>query len=384
MTHIVMLLSNSFRPDPRVLKEAVSLADLGYVVTVVCWDRANEMPGEEAPHPAVHIIRIQHIPSTYGVGARQILRIPLFWQAIQPWLDRLNPDLVHCHDFDTLPAGLWWGRRHHRPVVYDAHEYYADLCKPRLKGLSGNLLYRLIRQAERIGARLSSGIVTVDETLGNLYRQYHQKILIVGHYPGLSLAAQPTPVFTRPQCNLVYVGRLSQDRGLLFYADMLRFLLDAGIPARLTLAGVFTPQSDEQSFFRHSKDLVSAIQVTGWVPYHQIPALLHQGDVGLSILMPEPRYVAALPVKLFEYMATGLPVLASNFPATAQIVQETSCGVLVDPQASPQIAANQIIYWWHNPEYARQAGENGRQAILQKYNWETLVQQLDQFYRTLM
>ena len=83
---IVMLLSNPFRPDPRVLKEAVSLVQRGYDVTVICWDRASELAAEEIVDSNIHIIRIQNVPSSYGVGIRQLFRLPLFWLSTLPIL----------------------------------------------------------------------------------------------------------------------------------------------------------------------------------------------------------------------------------------------------------------------------------------------------------
>ncbi len=382
MFHIVMLLSNPFRPDPRVLKEAKSLVDLGYRVTVICWDRAAEMEPEETLDSGVHIIRVQNVPSAYGIGTRQLLRLPRFWLATLPILNRFQPDLVHCHDFDTLPAGLLWGGLHCCPVIYDAHEYYADLCKPRLRGVGGALLYQLIRISERIGAHMASAVVTVDERLGAAYRRVNRRVVIIGHYPNRALATEATPVFTRPDLTLLYIGRLSVDRGLLFYADLLRYLREQGIPAHLRLAGAFTPPDEEQRLREYCQGLEDALDILGWIHYNQVPALLHSADVGLAILQPKPRYVEALPVKLFEYMAAGLPIVASDFPPIAKVFNDARCGALVDP-FDLHAAATFIRHWWEHPDEARVAGENGRRAVLQKYNWETMTQRLNDLYVSL-
>ncbi len=383
MNHAVMLLSNAFRPDPRVLKEAESLVTLGYQITIICWDRASEMKPEENLESGVHVIRVQSIPSAYGTGMKQLFRLPRFWLATLPILNRLDPDLIHCHDFDTLPIGLLWGKIHHRPIVYDAHEYYAQLCKPRLQGLSGALLYRFIGVAERLSARRASAVVTVDDLLGSVYDRINRQVVIIGHYPNRSFAKEPNPVFTRRDLTLIYVGRLSIDRGLLSYANILRALCQQNIPARLKLVGVFTSADEEQIFRNHCRGLEDSIDILGWIPYQQIFPLLRESDIGLAILKPEPRYVVALPVKLFEYMAAGLPVVASNFSPIAGILQNCCCGALVDP-LNPEDAFHQIRYWWENRGEARLVGENGRQAILQKYNWESLVGQLDKLYHLLL
>jgi glycosyltransferase involved in cell wall biosynthesis len=383
MSRIGMLLSNPFRPDPRVLKEARSLAQLGHQITIVAWDRQGEYPAQEQPAPGVQVLRVQGVPSAYGIGARQMLRLPRFWQAAFALLEAAQPEILHCHDFDTLPAGLWWGRRHGLPVVYDAHEYYAELARPRLSGLAGKLLYQIIRTGEQFGARLAAAVITVDDTLGDIYRKTNRRVVIVGHYPPGEQAQQPSCAFSHPELRLIYAGRLSRDRGLLAYAEILGELRRREIPARLSLAGVFTPADEENAFWEATGDLRPYVDFKGWVAYDQVPEILRSADVGLAILMPEPRYVAALPVKLFEYMAAGLPVIASQFPQITQVVQSSACGVVIDPR-HPSQAADAIVQWWQDPAAARQAGENGRQAILGTYNWEQLVGQVDNLYRALV
>lgn len=383
MKRIAMLLSNPFRPDTRVLKEANSLAEYGYSVAILAWDRQSEFPLRETLPSGVRIIRIQTVPSSYGIGAAQLSHLPRFWKATLPQLNQFQPDLIHCHDFDTLPAGLLWGRLHRKPVVYDAHEYYADLCKPRLHGWSGNLLYRFIRRAELIGAGFASAVVTVDHNLARIYQARNPHVLVVGHYPSLSLVSIPAPVFSHPEINLLYIGRLSQDRGLHLYLDLLQALLDKGIPARLHLAGVFTPESEKQIVDQRAIDLGNTLVFHGWVDYHRVPELLQNADIGLVLLSPEPRYVASLPVKLFEYMAAGLPVIASDFPMIREVVAKANCGALVDPQDALPSLVETIQTWWQNPSTPQSLGENGRKAILEKYNWEHLSLQLSQLYQGL-
>ncbi len=383
MQPIVMLLSNSFRPDPRVLKEAQYLQNNGFAITVLCWDRHADLPENETLPSGVKIIRIQNIPSTYGIGIRQLLKIPRFWLAVQHYLIRLSPKLIHCHDFDTLPAGLWFGKLHHISVIYDAHEYYSELVKPRLHGIVGKLLFRLIKWAEQFGARNARAVVTVDETLASLYRRKNQSVIILGHYPEKRIADQSNPVFSKPNLTLLYSGRLSADRGLLIYANMVRRLQEKGIPVRLLLAGVFTPETEQERFNDYAKSIAKSINFLGWIPYEQLSHVYHEADIGLAVLLPEPRYVAATPVKLFDYMANGLPVVASNFPSIAIIVNAANCGLLVDPRADLSSTVDTIVGWWQNKSVPKVLGENGRQAVLSKYHWENQAIRLKKLYQEL-
>ncbi len=379
-----MLLSNPFRPDTRVLKEANSLALQGFTVTVIAWDRQAQGQAEERLPSGVRILRVQNVRSTYGVGAGQLKHLPRFWMACWRRLPDLQPDLVYCHDFDTLPAGLAWALPRRIPVVYDAHEYYADLVKPRLSGLTGRLLYRWIATAERAGARLASAVVTVDLPLSKIYQQLNRRVLVVGHYPPREFCPQPADVFARPTLNLLYAGRISADRGLLVVGRVLKELLARGVPAQLTLAGVFTPQSEASLLAENLPEISSNVHFAGWVPFEQMPTLLQQADLGLALLLPESRYVAALPVKLFEYMAAGLPVLASDFPAIRSVVEKSGCGLLADPLSPPAEIAEKIIQWWQNPEAARQAGRQGRQAFIDEYNFESQAGRLSSLVSELI
>lgn len=381
---IAMLLSNAFRPDTRVLKEAQSLVQAGFDITIICWDRLAELPSVETLPSGVKIIRIINVRSSYGIGARQILTLHRFWCASLHILDDLQPNLLHCHDFDTLPCGLFWGKAHHIPIIYDAHEYYADLVRPRLIGLFGKILYLVIREAEKLAAHMASAVVTVDETLAEIYNRLNQRVLVIGHYPQKILAKNYNPVFTRSEITMLYSGRISTDRGALLYIDVLRALHDLNIPARLIFAGIFTPESEKKIISKHSSKLVSFIEYLGWVPYQQMQDVYHSADIGLSILLPETRYIAALPVKLFEYMSSGLPVIASNFPAISSIINETKCGALVDPLSQPVEIARIIERWWNEPSIPRILGENGRQAVLSKYSWENQSGRLSELYNLLL
>ena len=76
-----------------------------------------------------------------------------------------------------------------------------------------------------------------------------------------------------------------------------------------------------------------------------------------------------MPNKLFEYMAAGLPVVASNFPLWKEIIEGNECGLCVDP-LDPRAIAQAIEHLIINPGEAQRMGENGQRAVLEKYNWE--------------
>jgi len=100
-------------------------------------------------------------------------------------------------------------------------------------------------------------------------------------------------------------------------------------------------------------------------------------------LHPTTNYFESLPVKMFEYMSAGIPVIASNFPLWKEIVEGNKCGICIDPQ-SPEEIAKAVEYLLNNPEIAKQMGENGRKVVEEKYNWENEGKKLLEVYSILV
>jgi glycosyltransferase involved in cell wall biosynthesis len=97
--------------------------------------------------------------------------------------------------------------------------------------------------------------------------------------------------------------------------------------------------------------------------------ILAQSQIGLVVLYPTPNHLASMPTKMFEYMSSGVPVLASNFPLWRSILDKARCGMCVDYDAPRKIATTINDMLSDADSLARMAA-NGRQAVLDHYNWE--------------
>ena len=86
---------------------------------------------------------------------------------------------------------------------------------------------------------------------------------------------------------------------------------------------------------------------------------------------------------MFEYMIAELPIIASNFLLWREIVEKNNCGICVNP-LDPKEIAEAIEYLIEHPDEARKMGENGRKAVLEKYNWENESKKLLEIYEELL
>ncbi len=105
--------------------------------------------------------------------------------------------------------------------------------------------------------------------------------------------------------------------------------------------------------------------------------------LGLVTFLPAPNHTESQPNKLFEYMAAGLPVVASDFPLWRHIVESSQCGLLVDPSDPGKIA--EAIEWiLRHPQEAEAMGRRGAEAVRQTYNWGSEAKTLLDLYRQLL
>ena len=110
---------------------------------------------------------------------------------------------------------------------------------------------------------------------------------------------------------------------------------------------------------------------------------LASAHIGLACLRPLFRFQVARPVKLFEYMAAGIPVVASDFPMWKETVSGADCGILVDPFNVSAIA-DAVRGLVDRPEERLRMGKNGRRAAEERYNWQHEAPQLLDLYARVL
>lgn len=356
MNKIVHLTSVHPAKDVRIFhKECITLKHAGYSVGIIAQNDKDE------------IVEGIEIHAVKKVNSRFKRMTNLLWEIYQKAL-KLNADLYHFHDPELIPVGILL-RLHGKKVIYDVHEDVPRdiLQKSWIPLLMRHPVAKIMNLAEFFTAKIVSGIVTVTP---RIYKRFsHGHAVEVRNYPALSdfVFSQTT------QESLCYTGLITLKRGL---QEMIQVADQTH--TELVLAGHLQNPSLKEVINASNK-----VNYVGHVDRHGLQTIYRKSIAGIALLHPSPTFNEALPIKLFEYMAAGIPVIASHFSLWRNIVEQNHCGFCVDPIDVNQIS-EKVNYLKSNLDVAKEMGENGRKAVAQFFNWETEAKKLIYFYEQIL
>lgn len=373
MITILHLTTVHPRLDTRIFsKEAQTLAsNLPHKVLVMVADGKGNIDGDQGQ---VSIHDIGHLgDGRFGRVFRGS------WRALFA-IHKIKPDIVHFHDPELIPLGMLLKAIGYQ-IIYDVHE---DV--PR-QILSKDWLPIIIRQpiswiigiVEWFSTKIFSAIVAATPKIAEHFPA--DKTVLIQNFPIANelVLADPVPYVERPQ-SFVYPGVIADIRGIVEMICAFE-LLDDLPEARLDLAGTFYPFGFGETL--RSLPGWSSVNYHGEVSRTQLAHILGKARAGLVLHHPIPNEVDAQPIKLFEYMAVGLPVIASDFPLLRRIIGGEGCGLLVDSM-NPKEIAEAIRWILDHPAEAEAMGRRGRQAVESIYNWDIEAVKLIELYKKLL
>lgn len=368
-TRVVHITSAHPAFDARIFhKECRSLAEAGYEVILLGAHTVNEC------RDGVSIRGL-------GKSSGRVHRVTLKLMALCREAFRLNADIYHIHDPELLTVALLL-RASGKRVVYDIHEdlprtfsYKNYLAQP-IRGL----LARFIEPVENLAARCMTGLVTATPTINKRFSAIHAHTVVVNNFPIQDELSQPAKLdWTQRPSSVAYVGGITEERGI---REMLAALdlLPVQLNVKLELAGPMSHRLyDELAAgpYWHRVIWNKTLDRLG------IAALLGRVRAGLVVTHPEPNLLVSQPVKLFEYMAAGIPVIASNFPQWRAMIEEFQCCLFVDP-LDVRAIARAIEHLLTSPAEAEAMGRRGREAVEQRFRWSVEEKNLLAFYSQLL
>jgi glycosyltransferase involved in cell wall biosynthesis len=353
--------------DTRIFhKECKTLAMAGYDVTLIAPHAEGDLTQDGVKLRAVRPPRNrrERILSTVGAVYRAAVRE--------------NAEIYHFHDPELMPVGGLLKLRGKR-VIYDVHEDYAGTMRGKmwLPSVFQNVAAMAVSAGEAAFSAACDSVIAATPTIASKFRA--RKTQLVQNFPWKNelRRSDASPYETREPI-AVYVGALADQRGLREMRDAVK-MAALEVPVRLVTAGAVIAGASAELEDDRENGLVEHL---GMLNRPQVAQLLARAKIGMVLLHPTGNYINAQPVKLFEYMSVGLPVIASDFPLWRRIVKSSGCGLLVDP-LDPAAIAGAMVWLLRHPAQAAEMGRNGERAVAETYNWERESERLISAYAHL-
>jgi glycosyltransferase involved in cell wall biosynthesis len=360
----ILVVTVVHRPDDaRILHRQIAfLRAEGFHVTYAApWHATGVIPPDGLP--------VRELPRATGrdrlaalLAARDLLRA-----------EADQHDLVLVHDPELLLAVRLAGVGRLPPVVWDVHEDTAVALGDRewVPGPLRRMLAFGVRRLERWAERAVQ-LVLAEDGYRDRFRRVHP---VVRNHPWA--VERPRPTLIRDPDDpprVVYVGRVSRGRGVETVIALGRAL---GHRARVEIAG---PVDDGVGALLDQAVAEGSVFWHGFVPNDRLGTLLAGASVGLSLLTDDPNYRVSMPSKVVEYLAHGIPVVATPLPAVRVLLEEEGGGLLVpfDDLDATLAAVRRIL---DEPGLRERLAEQGRLAAGRR-TWETEGARLVSMLRT--
>jgi glycosyltransferase involved in cell wall biosynthesis len=290
----------------------------------------------------------------------------------------IDARICHLHDPELIPIGLRLKRDGHT-VVFDSHEDYPVQFryKPYLPPFLGRLAATTADRLQRWALPKFDAVVAATPGIRDALEGQCRQVVSVSNFPTLdewSAGPSGDPDRRRTVC---YVGGISAARGVF---EMIRAIDVCSEGVSLRMCGPFVPASLREACEREPG--WRRTQYLGILDRRGVAATLANSLAGLVVLHPQRNYMESQPIKLFEYMAAGLPVICSDFPAFRSIVEGHRCGICVDP-LEPSAIADAVGRLHRDPGLAAELGRNGRMAAERTFNWGSEERRLLDLYSRL-
>jgi len=247
-----------------------------------------------------------------------------------------GPRIVHVHEPESAVAAWLFRWCDRRSLIFDAHEDYPALRSHHGRGVRRLVIRGFTGLLDRVAARVAGHVITVNEELRGRYERLGARTSVVSN------ACEDIPDDRLPPARdpgrVVYVGGLSEPRGIPCLIDAVESLLADGVDARLDLAGRVLDEAAGARIASATRAHPDRIRYHGRISRDEVFALLGECSIGV-VPFERVSFFEGRPVKLLEYATAGNALVVTDQGPKAAFVREHGCGAVVPPGDRAALAA---------------------------------------------
>lgn len=290
-------------------------------------------------------------------------------------------DFIHAWNPLASLAGIFAGKMVKKPVFIDFTDFYSDIAKTD----SNALTVWFFRKIEGFVLKNAKGIFVVSEIMKQrlqLLGINEDKIEIVEDGVDKNMfksdidkkMARNKLKLSEDDPMVIYHGDIKQPDGVdILYKAFQKVLEKIPKTKLLILGGGGDYFNNVIKKLGKELEINNSIIYAGWVDHSKVPLYLAASDIGAMPMRATLNHECYLSFKLFEYWASGKPVVTTRLKAISQIVKDGQNGIITEPENINELAQN-LIYLIKNPKEAERMGKSGRKLVEEKFDWDRLME----------
>lgn len=366
----ICIVTNLDFDDSQTLLYANTILTWGYALTVIC-------PGTIPKSISNYEIDHRRLPlPTHNFGFHSSI-LNVFGGLLQRLSNSITalyyllvtkPDICICIQPDVWAISVLSKLFLHNRIVVDLREIYEDRSSA-FPIILQPIIRRLLRFIFRALSKYTDEIIHVSVARKNHYSYLLKPGIVISPFPRLEYYRNRRSTAHNSSISIVHAGSLRWTYASEQFIESIPMVLKRVPAANFVVIGGITSKLRNEALL-NALIRVGKLTVIPRISYEEVIEVLLQSDIGISLVLPlDQTHILAMPRKLFEYLAAGLPVVAANVPTLQEVVESSECGVLVDPN-SPASIASGILQLALSNRLRQKFGKNGRRACEAKYNWQ--------------
>ncbi len=364
---ICLVSPYDFAREGGVNQHIIALAEefraQGHIVKIMAPSSADEDEVFEADPDIYRVGSVVPIKAN-GSVARITLSLNLSGQ-IKKILQKEQFDVIHIHE-PLMPA---------LPLTVLAHSKTLNIGTFHAFSQS-HIGYYYGRHVLRLFVSKLDGRIAVSKPAADFISQYFPGYYEIIPNPidlnRFTVDAAPLPQFTDGKLNILFVGRIGERRkGLKFLLRAFNYIKQQMPNVRLIIVGKGDTKG-YQRYLRHNN--IQDVIFAGFVADEVLPRYYKSSHVFCAPSTGGESFG----IVLVEAMASGLPIVASDIPGYASVVQHNKQGLLVEPKNIEMLAMS-LIRLLADSNMRGKMGQEGRQKAAQ-FSWKNVAQRVLDFY----
>lgn len=336
MSIIAMIVTNACDPDPRVEKSAKWLVEEGHEVMIYAFDR-SQLGEVKTEKNGFTIIRYQLGDIPYGGTVKTVFGLRKFHRKLISDLKRTPPDVVYCHDADTLSVGVSLKNSKSIPFVFDMHDLaHTWVMMPSPKSIIRKIISRMMLKKMLKRATLADKIITssgaTEKDTSSGFKQWLSarglESTVVENRPESSIIL---PLPEESKWRVSHIGKLRDVRAIELLVEAILLIPIAERPT-ISIAGEGTKSEEIKLLLQKLHDSGEVnVEFRGRFEQSQISEILTGSSVMFAMYNPARGNIkqGALPVKMFDAAVHGVPSIVNSHSLMGDICIREELGLAV-------------------------------------------------------